>query len=79
MTSGMEMFSREALQHVLVRRLISRGPFFQTELKTYCHRFRIAEVPIAYSAPSHNIRQAALADSFKTLTHLWRLRWQGKL
>ena len=79
MTSGMEMFSRDALQHVLARGLMSRGPFFQTELKTYCHRFRIVEVPITYSAPSHNIRQAALADSFKTLTHLWRLRWQGKL
>jgi hypothetical protein len=58
---------------------MSRGPFFQTELKTYCHRFRIAEVPIAYSAPSHNIRRAALTDSFKTLAQLWRLRWQGKL
>ena len=79
MTSGMEMFSRDALQHVLTRGLVSRGPFFQTELKTYCHRFRIVEVPIAYSAPSHDIRQAALVDSFKTLAHLWRLRWQGKL
>jgi dolichol-phosphate mannosyltransferase len=79
MTSGMELFSRTALQQVLKRGVKSRGPFFQTEIKTYCHRFRIAEVPIAYRAPSHHIRQAALVDSFKTLAHLVRLRRQGQL
>jgi dolichol-phosphate mannosyltransferase len=79
MTSGMELFSRAALEHVLARGLMSRGPFFQTEIKTYCHRFRIAEVPIAYRAPSHHIRRAALVDSFKTLSQLVRLRRQGQL
>jgi dolichol-phosphate mannosyltransferase len=79
MTSGLEMFSGDALRQVLKRGLMSRGPFFQTEIKTYCHRFRIAEVPIAYRAPSHRIRRAALLDSFRTLGHLVRLRWQGQL
>jgi dolichol-phosphate mannosyltransferase len=79
MTSGMELFSRDALQQVMKRGLMSRGPFFQTEIKTYCHRFRIAEVPIAYRAPSHHIRRAALVDSFRTLAQLVRQRRQGQL
>jgi len=79
MTSGLEMFSRDALRHVLQRGILSRGPFFQTEIKTYCHRFRIAEVPIIYRAPSHKIRSAALADSFRTLGRLWAMRRNGTL
>lgn len=79
MTSGLELFSREALQQVLGRGLLSRGPFFQTEIKAYCHRFRIAEVPIVHGAPSHHIGRAALLDSFWTLGRLVQLRWRGKL
>jgi dolichol-phosphate mannosyltransferase len=79
MTSGFEMFTREALQEVIKRGIRSRGPFFQTEIKAYCRRLRIAEVPIQYRAASHNVGNQALKDSFSNLWRLFRLRLQGQL
>lgn len=79
MTSGFELFTRDALEQVLARGIRSRGPFFQTEIKTYCHRLRIAEVPIHYRAASHNVNNQAIKDSFSNLWRLFRLRLQGQL
>jgi dolichol-phosphate mannosyltransferase len=79
MTSGFEMFSRRTLEAVLERGINSRGPFFQTEIKTYCRNLRIAEVPIQYRAASHDINNKALKDSFSNLWRLYRLRRQGQL
>jgi dolichol-phosphate mannosyltransferase len=79
MTSGFEMFTREALQEVIKRGIQSRGPFFQTEIKVYCRNLRITEVPIQYSAASHNVGRKALKDSFSNLWRLFRLRLQGQL
>lgn len=70
MTSGFELFSRAALAEVLEQGIHSRGHFFQTEIKTHCHRFRIAEVPIHYRAASNSVNQSVLKDAF---TNLWRL------
>lgn len=74
MTSGFELFSRPVLQGVLDKGIKSRGPFFQTEIKTYCRDLRIVEVPIHYRAASHNINKAALKDAFGGLWRLFRLR-----
>jgi dolichol-phosphate mannosyltransferase len=79
MTSGFEMFSQPTLQRVLERGIKSRGPFFQTEIKTYCRNLRIAEVPIQYRAASHDVNNKALKDSFSNLWRLFRLRRQGQL
>lgn len=69
MTSGFEIFKRDVLAEAIPH-VHSRGPFFQTEIKTYCHRFRFAEVPIVYRAASHNVSNASLKDA---LSNLWRL------
>jgi dolichol-phosphate mannosyltransferase len=79
MTSGFELFTREALQYVLARGIHSRGPFFQTEIRAYCHRLKITEVPIRYQGASHRIGGKALQDAFHNLWRLFRLRCQGKL
>lgn len=79
MTSGFEMFSRPVLQVVLERGVHSRGPFFQTEIKTYCRNFAFVEVPIQYQAASHNVNKAALKDAFANLWRLFRLRISGRL
>ncbi|HEY0384641.1 MAG TPA: glycosyltransferase [Pyrinomonadaceae bacterium] len=79
MTSGFEMFSRRALEDVLKRGIKSRGPFFQTEIKTYCRNLKIVEVPIQYRAASHDVNNKALKDSFSNLWRLYRLRRQGQL
>ena len=79
MTSGFEMFSRRALEAVLDRGIKSRGPFFQTEIKTYCRNLRVAEVPIHYRAASHKVSSKDLKDSFNNLWRLHGLRRQGQL
>lgn len=79
MTSGFEMFTRQALQEVLDKGIKSRGPFFQTEIKAHCRNLRITEVPIHYRAASHNVNNKALHDSFSNLWRLFRLRRQGQL
>lgn len=79
MTSGFELFSRPALQEVLEKGIRSRGPFFQTEIKTRCRRLRWAEVPIQYRAASHKISNASLKDAFGNLWRLFRLRLSGRL
>lgn len=79
MTSGFEMFTRKALLEVIKKGIKSRGPFFQTEIKAYCRKLRIAEVPIQYRAASHAVGNQALKDSFSNLWRLFRLRLQGQL
>ncbi|HYJ88456.1 MAG TPA: glycosyltransferase [Pyrinomonadaceae bacterium] len=79
MTSGFELFSRPALQKIIERGIKSRGPFFHTEIKTYCRGLRWVEVPIHYRAASHNITSASLKDAFASLWRLFRLRITGGL
>ena len=79
MTSGFEMFTRNALQKVLEKGIKSRGHFFQTEIKAYCRNLRIAEVPIHYRAPSQNVNIAVILDAFKNLFGLFRKRLAGDL
>lgn len=79
MTSGFEMFSHAALREVLDKGIESRGPFFQTEIKTYCRNMKTAELPIHYRVDGHNINQQTLKDSFSNLFRLFRLRLRGQL
>jgi len=67
MTSGFELFSRDALNKILDKGIRSQGPFFQTEIRTHGHAFSIAEVPIHYKAPSHNVGSKAVSDAFSNL------------
>jgi dolichol-phosphate mannosyltransferase len=79
MTSGYELFSRPVLQQVLARGIHSRGHFFQTEIKAYCRKFRVAEVPIHYRAASNSVNMRVLNDAFANLWRLFRRRLSGKL
>jgi dolichol-phosphate mannosyltransferase len=79
MTSGFELFSRDALQMVLDRGIQSRAHFFQTEIKTYCRKLNIAEVPITYRSASPRLGNTAVNDAFKQLWRLMKLRFSGKL
>jgi dolichol-phosphate mannosyltransferase len=79
MTSGYELFSRPALEGVLARGIQSRGHFFQTEIKAYCRKLRVAEVPIHYRAASNSVNVRVLKDAFANLWRLFRLRLAGRL
>ena len=74
MTSGFELFSRAALEHVLSVGVNSRGHFFQTEIKVHCQGLRFAEVPIHYRAASDSVNNGVLKDAFRNLWRLYRAR-----
>jgi dolichol-phosphate mannosyltransferase len=79
MTSGFQLFTRVTLETVLAKGIASKGPFFQTEIKTYCRDLRIAEIPIQYNAGSHNVGRRAITESLVNLCHLFRRRLAGDL
>jgi dolichol-phosphate mannosyltransferase len=79
MTSGYQLFTRPALEAVLAKGISSKGPFFQTEIKTYCRNLRFAEIPIRYNAGSHNVGSRAIIESFANLWLLFRRRLSGDL
>lgn len=79
MTSGFELFSREALALVLEKGIHSRAHFFQTEIRAYCHGFRIREVPIAYANPSPRLGSGAIVEALRQLRRLVSLRMRGQL
>jgi len=79
MTSGFELFTRDALQMVLDRGIQSRAHFFQTEIKTFCRHLRITEVPITYRSASPRLSQSAVDEAFSQLWRLFRLRLAGRL
>jgi dolichol-phosphate mannosyltransferase len=74
MTSGYILYSRNALEHVLAQGVLSRGPFFQTEMKYHARNLCYAEVPITYSGASHHIGKKAMADAKFHLRRLFRHR-----
>jgi dolichol-phosphate mannosyltransferase len=79
MTGGFELFSRPALERVLERGIRSRGPFFQTEVKTHCRGLRVAEVPITYDAGSHRVGVRAVVEALVGLVRLFGRRLRGEL
>ena len=79
MTSGFELFSRDALKDVLEKGIHSRAHFFQTEIKVHCRKRKITEVPIHYHNPSNNVNGSVLDDAFKNLGRLVRQRIKGVL
>jgi dolichol-phosphate mannosyltransferase len=69
MTGGFELFSRSALQIVLNKGIQSRGHFFQTEIKVYCRKLKITEVPITYSNPSSIVSSSVMNDIIAGASH----------
>ncbi len=76
MTSGFELFKASALAAILKRGILSRGPFFQTEIKVFAHHFKITEVPIIYSPTPHD-HPESIMDAFKNLMRLCRERFKN--
>lgn len=79
MTSGFQLFRRDVLEMILERGIVSRAHFFQTEMKTYCRKLRLVEVPIHYQAASPRLGSSAVGDAFHHLFRLFRLRLKGEL
>jgi len=79
MTSGYQLFRAHALREIVERGIRSRGRFFQTEMKTYCRRMRIAEAPIRYRSLESSAMSASIADALRSLLLLILRRLDGAL
>ena len=79
MTSGFELFTFAALQHILKKGIHSKGHFFQTEIKVYCRNFKITEIPIHYRSASASVNDIVIIDAFKNLFRLTVQRISGRL
>ena len=79
MTSGYQLFRREALKTILDRGIRSRGHFFQTEMKAYCRSMKITEVPIHYESPSSTVNRKVIFDAVYHLFRLFKIRLSGLL
>lgn len=79
MTSGFQLFRRQALEMILSKGIRSKGPFFQTEMKSFCRSLRVDEVPIEYHAGTHHIAGRAIKESCQNLLRLFRMRMRGEL
>lgn len=75
MTSGFQLFNRNAISTLLDIGIKSNGPFFQTEMKFYISKseYKFIEVPISYSDPS---RKIGFVDIYESLTSLLKLALQ---
>jgi len=74
MTSGFQLFRTGILARILAKGILSRGPFFQTEMKAYCASLNVAEVPIVYSMASHKVGAGSVRESFEQLGRLFALK-----
>ncbi len=79
MTSGYQGFHRSVVGKFLDYSLLSRGHFYQTELRYLLRKNRVAEVPIHYRAPSSSVSSKSIFNSFRVLFYYFfrRLLWRS--
>ena len=73
MTSGFELFNNKSLTQILSNNIIhSKNSFFQTEIREYCHKFNIVEIPITYANPSKKNINKAVFEAINSLFNLYK-------
>ena len=70
MTSGFEGFQRHVLESLDLDAFLSRGHFYQTEMRYYCRDYKTIEVPINYIGSSSSLKAKAVTEALKTLFSL---------
>lgn len=70
MTSGYEAFTKEVLSSMDLGAFLSRGHMYQTEMRYYCRKFNICEVPITYIGGGSSLKPKAVAEALKILFRL---------
>lgn len=70
MTSGFEAFQRSVLEKLDLRRFLSTGHMYQTEMRYYCRNFRTIEVPINYIGSSSSLKFKAVKEALSILFRL---------
>lgn len=77
MTSGYQGFHRDIIGKILQYPLLSRGHFYQTEVRYLLRNHRIFEVPIHYQAPSPRVSSSSVKNAYKTLWKYFIMRLTG--
>ena len=80
MTSGFQGFHVSVVHQLLNYKLLSKGHFYQTEVRYLMRRLRYMEVPIHYRAPSPSVSYGSIRNSISVLLHyfLCRLKYKSK-
>jgi len=77
MTSGFEGFHRNIVEKIIKYKPRSIAHFYQVEIRYLLRNYRIAEVPIHYTAPSPSVSNKSLFNSLSTLIWLIKERITG--
>ena len=69
MTSGFQGFHASVVREFTAYPFLSKGHFYQTELRYLLRKKRYAEIPIHYRAPSPSVSGKSINNSLITLLH----------
>lgn len=78
MTSGFQGFHSHIIGRLLDYKLHSTAHFYQTEVRYLLRRYRCAEIPIHYKAPSPRVSRNAIRNSIKVLAFYFFQRLSGR-
>ncbi|MEO0310641.1 MAG: hypothetical protein RIQ89_298 [Bacteroidota bacterium] len=78
MTSGYQCFTNQLVKKILDHQLLSKGHFYQTEIRYLIRKYQCIEVPIRYKAPSPSVSQSSIKNSLSVLTHYFLKRCSFK-
>jgi dolichol-phosphate mannosyltransferase len=78
MTSGYQGFSAPVVEKFVKYKLLSKGHFYQTELRYLLRKTRYVEIPINYRAPSPSVSIKAITNSLYVLIYYFILRLKFK-
>ncbi len=72
MTSGFEAFNANVLRHIDLDNMLALATthFFQTEIRYYCSKLNITEIPIIYHGTSSSLRVDGVLKCLKLLFEL---------
>lgn len=77
MTSGYQGFHRHILEKLVDYPLLSKGHFYQTEVRYLLRKTRYREIPIHYRAPSNSVSSKSITNSLLVLWHYTKIHWFG--
>ena len=78
MTSGYQGFHVSVVRKLLNYRLLSKGHFYQTEVRYLMRKLRYIEVPIHYRSPSPRVSAGSILNSLYVLIYYFVLRLKFK-
>ena len=74
MTSGFQGFHADVVKEFVNYPLLSKGHFYQTEIRYLLRQKRFREIPIHYRAPSKSVSKKSIYNSFSVLLHYFTRR-----